>query len=261
MQTFQETVWSYYRDFGRDLPWRQPNLEPYNILVSEVMLQQTQVSRVLPKYHQFLNEFPTALALAQAPLGKVLQTWSGLGYNRRAKYLWQAAQKLERLGVFPQTQIELMGLPGVGANTAAAILVYAFNQPLPFIETNIRTVYIHHYFHDQTDINDKDLLPLVTETLDQENPREWFWALMDYGSYLKAEIGNLNQQSKHYLKQSNFKGSRRQLRGELLRRLARPHSLKQLQQVITDERLQAVLEELWQEGLVMKKGYNYQLPD
>lgn len=260
----QEIVWEYFNQYGRDMPWRHPEpdgqFDPYKILISEIMLQQTQVNRVIPKYQLFLKEFPTIQSLAVAPLSKVLMVWSGLGYNRRAKFLQQTAQQLTQRP-FPNTLEELIKLPGIGHNTAAAIMNYAYNLPTPFIETNIRTVYIHHYFEDQVAVNDRQLLPLVKETIDQEHPREWFWALMDYGAYLKSSVGNLNRQSQHYTKQANFKGSRRQLRGQLLRLLVIPQSINSLKTEVVDERLQSVVVDLQKEGLIVERGGVYSLPD
>lgn len=257
-----DEVWQYYQQHGRDLPWRQPeadgSFDLYKILVSELMLQQTQVGRVIPKYTDFLVRFPTAQTLAQAPLASVLQAWNGLGYNRRAKYLHQAAKQI--VAHPPQSLDELMALPGVGYNTAAAITNYAFNQATPFIETNIRTVYIHHYFADRSDVTDKELLPLVVQTIDHEHPREWFWALMDYGSHLKTNLGNFSNRSRHYSKQSAFEGSRRQVRGQVIKLLAQqPASIKTLARQITDQRLKSVLADLCQEGLITKNQTNYRL--
>lgn len=262
LKQFQQIVWDYYHDYGRDLPWRRPEadgtFDPYKIMVSELMLQQTQVSRVIPKYLQFLKVFPTTESLAQAPLADVLRQWSGLGYNRRAKFLWQSAQQIR--GSFPETLDELIKLPGIGTNTAGAILAYAFNQPVVFIETNIRTVYIHHFFPGQIDVTDKQLLPLLEKTLDAEHPREWYWALMDYGSYLKTTVGNLSQNSRHYAKQSTFHGSKRQIRGQVLRELAGTNkTFSQLKTTIQDERLRAVLDDLTKEGLIQYNNHDYSL--
>jgi len=225
-------------------------------MVSELMLQQTQVPRVVPKYRAFLERFPTAARLAEADLGDVLREWQGLGYNRRAKFLWQAAQAVAKLGHFPDTAAELVQLPGIGPNTAGAILAYAYNQPAVFVETNVRTVYIHHFCGDREGIGDTEIARLVEQTLDREQPREFYWALMDYGSHLKATVGNLNKASKHYTKQSKFHGSRRQVRGQVIRLLgAKHHSLAELQAAIADGRLAAVLHELEQEGLVRQSKH------
>jgi len=262
---FLETLWNYYAEFGRfELPWRicEPDgrFDPYKIMVSELMLQQTQVGRVIPKYQEFLAEFPTVHNLAQAELGDVLRAWQGLGYNRRAKYLWQAAQIVDNLKHFPETVPELVKLPGVGVNTAGAIVAYAYNSPVVFIETNVRTVYIHHFFADRMGVADKEIIDLAAQTLNHEHPREFYWALMDYGSHLKTTIGNANKASKHYVKQSRFVGSRRQVRGQIIKLLGSvPQTLPVLQQVIQDERLPEVLSELVSEGLVRQNGRQYYL--
>lgn len=261
-QLFQETVWEYYQAHGRhDLPWRR-RTDPYAVMVSELMLQQTQVGRVIPKYEQFMERFPDVKRLAAAPLGNVLRAWNGLGYNRRAKFLWQAARRIaeEHGGLFPGSAEELTALPGIGLNTAGAILAYAYNQPAVFLETNIRTVYIHHFFHDRTGVPDKDIAELVTTTLDREHPREWYWALMDYGAHLKKSIGNLNRHSANYAPQSAFEGSRRQVRGQVLRLLGEePQTAAALGKHITDNRLPAVLDDLAKEGLITKQGRTYHL--
>ena len=257
---------AYYQAHGRhDLPWRQPepdgSFDPYKILVSEIMLQQTQVSRVIPKYREFLSRFPSFEILAAAPLGEVLKVWNGLGYNRRAKYLWQAAQKVasDYRGQLPDRVEALTALPGIGANTAGAILAYAFNLPRPFIETNIRTVFIYHCYADAPAVSDRQILDLVSATL-PAHPREWYWALMDYGSHLKQAVGNLNMLSKHYTKQSRFEGSRRQIRGQILRLLAqRPHTNAELSEHLADERLAAVLQDLEQEGFITPAAQGWRL--
>lgn len=263
VRDFQTAVWDYYHTHGRhDLPWRVGELDPYHVLVSELMLQQTQVARVIPKYHEFLDQFPAVESLAAAQLGDVLRAWSGLGYNRRAKFLHQAAQIIMQKfgGKFPEDIAELTSLPGVGTNTAGAIKAYAFNQPVAFIETNIRTVYFHHFFLDRTEIPDKQVLELVGQTLDTVHPREWYWALMDYGAYLKRTVGALNHQSKTYTKQSKFEGSRRQVRGRILRALGEePKTNTALAKLIPDERLESVLSELLAEGLVQRRGRSLSL--
>lgn len=254
---FQELIWNYYHQHGRDLPWRRTT-DPYKILVSEIMLQQTQGPRVVPKYEQFLNQFPNAKALANTSLASVITAWSGLGYNRRAKYLHEAAKQLKDKKTW--TLDDLTACKGIGVNTAAAVLTYAYNQVIPFIETNVRTVYIHHFFEDHDEVSDKQLLPFVTETLDQEHPREWFWALMDYGSYLKTQTVNPSRRSKHYTKQSKFEGSRRQLRGQILRELAtQKQTRQQLINGIKDDRLTGVLDDLVKEGLITKNQDIYGL--
>jgi len=262
----QAVVWEFYHQHGRhDLPWRQPNasghFDPYHILVSEIMLQQTQVSRVIPKYESFLPEFPSFAALAAAPLAQVLKAWSGLGYNRRAKFLWQTALIIVEQydGQLPATREQLVALPGIGPNTAGAVLAYAFGRPTVFIETNIRTVFIHHFFAEQQAIHDRDIEDLVARSV-PDNARQWYWALMDYGSYLKQTVGNLSALSKHYAKQSTFVGSRRALRGQVLRVLSKRASTgAALAKLITDDRLEAVLADLLSEQLISRYGAYYQL--
>lgn len=212
-------IMDWYMVNGRhDLPWRH-DLRPYSILVSELMLQQTQVDRVRPKYLHFMKKFPDEIALSQAKLGDVLISWQGLGYNRRAKYLLQTAREVEKLGSFPKTLDELLLLPGIGPYTAGAILAFAYNQPVVMIETNIRSVFLHHFFPDQIKVSDTELLPLIEASVDKNNPRSWYWALMDYGSFLKSQVKNPSQRSKQYSKQSKFAGSRRELRGKIIEML------------------------------------------
>jgi A/G-specific adenine glycosylase len=262
IKRFQATIWDFYREHGRhDLLWRLPEIDgssdPYKILVSEVMLQQTQVPRVMPKFEQFMTEFPNTNALAHAPLAEVLAVWNGLGYNRRAKFLWQAAQMIERDfgGEFPHSVDQLQKLPGIGVNTAGAIVAYSFNQPAVFVETNVRTVFIHHFFKDESAVADKIILDMLTETLDRENPREFYWALMDYGTHLKQTVGNASRASKTYAKQSQFEGSRRQLRGAVVRELlAHPRSFAQMAATLSDSRLEQVLADLAKEGLIRQDG-------
>lgn len=270
LDSFQNTVLEFYRKHGRhDLPWRLPEpsgaFDPYKILVSEIMLQQTQVPRVLPKFKEFTQLFPTFDALAAAPLSDVLKAWSGLGYNRRAKFLWQAAHMVvdDFHGELPAASAELVKLPGVGPNTAGALLAYAFNVPAVYIETNVRTVFIHHFFADREGVDDRDILELVARTVPVD-ARTWYWALMDYGTHLKQTIGNLNKSSKHYTVQSRFAGSKRQLRGEVLRQLASgPKTAKELFKVLADERAELVLDDLADEGMITRvKSSNphYKLP-
>jgi A/G-specific adenine glycosylase len=259
----REAIWGYYAKNGRSLPWREPDpngvFDPYKILVSEMMLQQTQVQRVIPKYQQFLGLFPTLQLLAAAPLSDVLVAWSGLGYNRRAQYLHLAAKKLAGLRQ-PWRLSDLTACKGIGLNTAAAVLVYAYNQPLVFVETNIRTVLIYYLLPNRTDVVDKELVPLMESVLDAEHPREFYWAVMDYGSHLKATVGNASRASKHHLRQSKFNGSKRQIRGTVLRALRDgAQTYTELAAEIKDDRLQEVLTALEHEKLVTLNGLKYHL--
>lgn len=265
---FAEIVKKYYEENGRhSLPWRKTK-NPYRILVSEIMLQQTQVDRVIPKYKAFLRAFPAWKVLAEAPLGEVLTQWQGLGYNRRAKMLHQCAKEIVDTynGKYPEAHQESLLLPGVGPYTAGAVQAFAFNQSVPIIETNIRTVFIHHFFSDGTDVSDKEILRYIAVTLDAENPRKWYWALMDYGSFLKKEHKGLSSKSKHYTKQSPFKGSDRQIRGAIIRALSKHESsmsrtilLKNLSN-FEDIRVDAQLEKLLKEEMVSETKQKYHLP-
>jgi len=250
---FQEIVWDKSRQLFRGMPWRT-DTRPYYVMVSEIMLQQTQVDRVIPKFEAFIGRFPSVKILSQATLADVLQTWSGLGYNRRAKFLHQAAIKImtEFNGVFPETYKELITLPGVGVNTAGALLAYSFNKPAVFIETNIRTVYFYHFFSDQDTVNDRELKALVEATVDTEHPREWYWAIMDYGSNLKKQGIGQNSKSSHYAKQSPLKGSVREVRGAILKALIIQDSTERelKQQLKADERFTPALMSLEKDGLV-----------
>lgn len=255
---FKRIVWHYYGQHGRHtLPWRLPKsnglFDPYEIYISEIMLQQTQVSRVVPKFEAFIKRFPTVQDLARSSLAEVLNVWSGLGYNRRAKFAREVAQAIvqEFDGHFPTDIEKLVKLPGIGHNTAAAILTYAFNVPVIFVETNIRTAFIDYFFEEDQIVHDKELLPLLTTTLDNDNPREWYWALMDYGAWLKRTKGNSTRRSAHYTKQSRFEGSLRQLRSSILKSLLEQDWMRdEISQVVTDRRLEEALSSLQNDGLI-----------
>lgn len=251
---FQEHLWQQATSLYRDMPWRQ-DTRPYYILVSEIMLQQTQVDRVIPKFQAFIAAYPDEQALAQAPLADVLTYWNGLGYNRRAKYLHDAAKQITKLDVFPTTLVELQKLPGIGPNTAGAIMAYAYNQPVVFIETNVRTVYFHHFFPGAEQVSDAQVKELVEQTLDPEHPREFYWALMDYGSWLKRQGAGRIGASKHYKKQSPLRGSVREIRGQIIRQLTiRELSESMLAQAVThDKRFTPALEGLLRDGLVTRQ--------
>ena len=221
IEAFRRTVWNYWKKNGRhDLPWRKTT-DPYKILVSEVMLQQTQVPRVIEKYKSFIKKFPTVRALAKASLSEVLKEWNGLGYNRRGKYLHDAAGAIVKKykGIVPKDVTKLRELPGMGPYTSSAVRVFAFDLPDILIETNIRAVYIHHFFKNKRSVRDIDLIPIATKASDEQDPHKWHSALMDYGAHLKRSGVRNNSQSKHYTKQSKFEGSLRQLRGAILREL------------------------------------------
>jgi len=218
IDTFSAFIWNFYHQNKRDFAWRNTD-NPYYILVSEIMLQQTQTHRVITKYEEFIAAFATIESLAASTLRDVLSVWSGLGYYRRARFLHLLAQKVmqEHAGVLPQDPKILQTFPGIGPNTAGSICAFAFNSPTVFIETNIRTVFIHSFFKDKESVSDKELLPLIEATVDKTNPREWYYALMDYGVFLKSRKTNPSRKSKHYTKQSKFEGSDRQIRAKILK--------------------------------------------
>ncbi|MBN1321623.1 MAG: A/G-specific adenine glycosylase [Thermoleophilia bacterium] len=266
-EAFRRTVLEHYRDHGRDLPWRRTR-DPYAILVSEVMLQQTRVSRVIPKYEEFLAAFPTVLDLAGAALADVLGVWQGLGYNRRALALQRAARSIatDHRGVVPGSPAALRALPGIGPATAAAVCVFAYHQPLVFIETNIRSAYIHFFFRECVSVPDHAILPLIELTLDRERPRDWYYALMDYGAYIKRNHPNPSRRSRHHTVQTPFEGSHRQLRAEILRLLlaAAPEALtpaemeaRFLPLTTAEPEIAAILDELAAEGFLVRGGGGY----
>lgn len=229
------------------------------------MLQQTQVDRVIPKYKEFLKVFPNVSRLASASLEEVLRLWQGLGYNRRAKFLHQAASVLvsEYNGRFPRDLSTLQSFPGVGAYTAGAVLAFAYNQPVVLIETNIRRVFIHHFFQKKNEVKDSDILLQIEKTLPSDNPREWYWALMDYGVFIKSNYGNTNVRSKHYTKQSAFAGSDREIRGAIIKLLCAEGeaTVYQLEKQLQKERgrIEEMLFKLTNEGMVRKQGARYKL--
>ncbi|MDP2402123.1 MAG: adenine glycosylase, partial [Actinomycetota bacterium] len=163
MRDFVEAVLRYHRESGRhDHPWRITR-DPYSVLVSEVMLQQTQVSRVLPKYLAWLERFPTADALAAAPLADVLEAWQGLGYNRRALALKRAAEEISAHhgGTVPREEASLLALPGIGPATAAGVRAFAFDEQGIYLETNVRAAFLHHFFADADGVPDREILPFM----------------------------------------------------------------------------------------------------
>jgi A/G-specific adenine glycosylase len=236
-------------------------------MVSELMLQQTQTDRVVPKYRAFIKRFPTVKSLAQAPFREVVGLWQGLGYNRRAVYVHTSAQKVvtKYQGRFPKNQTELIDLPGIGPYTAAAIGAFAFNQPTLVLETNIRTVFIYTFFANHCHpISDQQLVPLVNQTLDKKNPAEWYSALMDLGAYIKKQVPNPSRRSSHYQRQSRFEGSNRQVRGHIIRILQQKKS-QTLNQIAIETKkdtvcLSKIMRRLIVDGLVASIGKRFRLP-
>jgi A/G-specific adenine glycosylase len=258
-EKFKREIRKFYSNHGRSFPWRETR-DPFKILVSEIMLQQTQVERVMQKFEPFIDRFPCFLSLAEADLRTLLQIWQGLGYNRRAISLKEIAKSMitDYAGELPRTIDELVQLPGIGKATAGAILAFSYNIPTTFIETNIRRVFIHFFFSDRDDVKDHEINPLVEQTLDREDPRQWYYALMDYGAMLKSIISNPNRRSAHYVRQAPLEGSDRQIRGKILKVLLSRVSMGE--QDLIDEvgkesdRVQRILKDMEAEGFLKRSG-------
>lgn len=275
-EEFIQLVWEQGDALYRDLPWRRTG-DPYEVLVSEIMLQQTQVSRVEKYWTRFLGAFPTVDALAAAAISDVLEMWQGLGYNRRALALKRTADlcSAEHGGELPKTYEALLALPGVGPATAAGVMAFAHREPSVYIETNVRSVFIHHLFPCEEKVSDKVLEPLVRACCPVgdapvgRDVRAWYYALLDYGSQLKAAGENPSRKSAHYARQSTFEGSRRQKRAWIVRRvLAEPtgvadavvlYDLSEAEKAagrdVVDESLFAsIIEDLLSEGFFKREG-------
>ncbi|MDY2777182.1 MAG: adenine glycosylase [Collinsella sp.] len=231
LDPFRALVRSEGTRLYRDLPWRQTR-DPYEIWISEVMLQQTQVARVQTRWQSWLDRFPSVFALAEAPAADVLSQWQGMGYNRRALALKAAAERIvgEFEGRFPHDAAALRALPGIGPATAQGIRSFAFDMPGVYLETNVRTVFLHHFFPDVPGVPDRELVGFVESTCPSEGegpfarpqdaddtPRSWYYALLDYGAYLKKTVPNPSRRSSGYSRQSRFEGSRRQKRAHIVR--------------------------------------------
>lgn len=256
IKEFQSVIWDFYKANRRDFPWRNTT-NPYEIMLSEIMLQQTQTNRVVAKYFLFLEHYQTIEDFAKAPFSEILIHWSGLGYNRRAKFLYEAIKQLSGMKSFPKTAEELEKLPGIGPYTSKAIATFAFDQRHAFLETNIRTVFIHFFFADQDKVSDKQLLEKVEQTLPSSDFRNWYYALMDYGNYLKSQKISHFEKQKHYTKQSKFKGSKRFVRGYILKQLTKQTQLSINEIIIPgyeNDTINNVIESLQKEGFIRKVG-------
>lgn len=260
IQSFQNLVFSWWEDNKRDLPWRRTH-DPYKILVSEVMLQQTQVDRVLPKYDEFLYFFPDVYTLSQATPAKVLRVWRGMGYNRRALYLQKAAKAIVELhhGYFPEDEAHLTKLPGVGTYTARALLVFAFNHPIAVVDTNIRKI-ITHFFFDDKPQKEMVIEDVARQLLPKKQAWKWNQALMDYG----ALALNVSRITYHVSpKAKPFKDSNRFYRGRIVDRL-RESDMKEtelLKELIVKHKksknlLKKIIESLERDGLITRTKEN-----
>jgi A/G-specific adenine glycosylase len=263
LSQFQKIILAWYvnpqNKERRNLPWRK-TWNPYKILVSEVMLHQTQVSRVLPKYKEFLKEFPTIEALAKTPDKKLLQVWSGLGYWRRAKYLKESAKILQK--GFPKDPIELEKLPGIGPYTARAVACFAYNNPAAFLDTNIRRVYLHFFFPNTNNVSDKEILEIAQKAVYKKNAREWHYALFDYGAAVLKDR-HINKRSAHYTTQSKFEGSFRSYRTIIMNHLLskKSASRKEIFALLANSPYpkQQILDSLLKDKLIKKLKRSYSL--
>ncbi len=261
VRKFRTMAYRFYRDNARDdLPWRNTD-DPYHILVSEIMLQQTQIERVLNKYPLFITRYPDFPSLARARLRSLYVTWQGMGYNRRALALREISRKVVKPpyhGNLPSNRDKLMSFPHIGQSTAGALAAFAFHQPSVFIETNIRRVFIHFFFREQERVTDREIIPLIERTLDRKDPRNWYYALMDYGSALRNLKDNPNTKSAQYKKQSPFAGSNRQIRGKILRILSEQRNVTVENTSehlgISHKKVEIIVDQLCREGFIRKKG-------
>lgn len=273
IREFQEKVLHQGKRLYRELPWRNID-DPYHVLVSEIMLQQTQVVRVIGYWERFISLFPTIDALASAETALVLEQWQGLGYNRRALMLKKAAEVCAKdyEGAMPVDLDDLLLLPGVGPATAAGVRAFAHNLPGVYLETNVRTVLIHEFFSDAAQVKDKDLIPLLAASCPEQNPRTWYYALLDYGAYLKKATVNPSRKSAHYAKQSSFEGSRRQKRAEILRLVLadsgiskeklsmqlNEHEVSQGRSIVEEAEFDSIIKDLVKEEFFSEKQENGQ---
>ena len=261
VNAFQKQVMDWWSENARDLPWRR-DPSPYNVLVSEIMLQQTQVSRVVPKFNEFMDMFPTIESLASASTKQLLQVWSGLGYNRRAIWLKEAARQIVEQGEFPKSVKELQELKGVGPYTSRSILIFAFNRDLAAVDTNIRRVLIASGFADE-DTSDKELQSTADAVLFRGRSRDWHNALMDYGSQvLTSSSTGISPTSK----QTCYEGSSRQVRGAVIRMLTNVNELelREIMQLLDCDlrasEIECILTQLIADGLVEKvQGSKYRI--
>lgn len=251
IKKFQQTILTWYKKNKRDLPWRDVPLttdsrsgaslsDPYKILVSEVMSQQTQLSRVIPKYEAWMQAFPDVQSLAKASTRDVLAHWSGLGYNRRALYLKKCAEELVKRATWPQTEKELRELPGIGEYTARALLCFAFNQQVAVVDTNVKKVILTHFGNviqnevkdlkdssvkpqnDSNNFTNKIIQQIAEELLPQGKAYDWNQALMDYSALVISKDSRVQTLLRHGFGragQSKFKDSDRYYRGQIVRYL------------------------------------------
>jgi A/G-specific adenine glycosylase len=286
--TFRRSVLRWFASNGRDLPWRRTR-DPWSVLVSEMMLQQTQVGRVMPKYEAFMRRWPTPAALAHARLGDVLTAWSGLGYNRRARHLHEAAAVIARdcEGKVPDGIDALEALPGVGRYTARAVASFAFNADVTPCDTNVRRIVLRYFFGGEFAArppSSDETEEVLTSLLPRGRSRDWHGALMDFGSAIchgrrpacvSCPLSRTCAAAKYFFSrdrphralvrpQSRFEGSRRQARGAVLRALAQAGKKGSARRTIAGsqarEDVADIIDRLIREKLIVRRGQRLFLP-
>jgi len=260
-EEFKKAVLLHYQQAKRNFPWHYT--DPWGVMVSEFMLQQTRTERVIPYWENWMKLWPQPKALADASMETALRAWSGLGYNRRCRYLKESAAIItnRNSGKVPETPKALLSLPGVGPYMSAAIACFAYNFPAVFIETNIRSAVIYNFFPGRDDVRDSEIIPILEAALDRNDPRTWHYALMDYGAFIKKTTANPNRRSAHYTRQSPFNGSFRQARGKVIKALVSTgrctaEELK-LATGLEEGKLYEVLEKLKKESFVAEDADTY----
>lgn len=261
-RSFRRKLLNFYAKHGRDLPWRKTT-DPYRVTVAELMLQQTQVERVIPKYEAWVKKWPSWKALANAGNRELLAQWSGLGYNRRALYLGKMAKVIvqEYGGVMPRDLTELEKLPGIGRYTARAILIFAYNESLITIDTNIRRVLLSEFgLPDRTPI--ARIEALAEQLLPKRRSRDWHNALMDYSRLvLPKRLPGIRSGNR----QTTFEGSLRQIRGEIVRQLTQSKgvTIKMIATRLnrTEEDVLAAAMGLAKDGVIVLQGRRMRLKD
>ncbi|NHK30693.1 MAG: Fe-S cluster assembly protein HesB [Asgard group archaeon] len=260
IREFQEKIFNWWKENKRDLPWRKTT-NPYHIMVSEVMLQQTQVTRTIKKYLEFLQKFPTIDSLASASPAEVLTLWSGLGYNRRALWLQQAAQQIIEKGNFPETPEELEKLKGIGPYTARSILIFAMNEDCPTVDTNIRRILIAEELAEES-TQEKELYKIAEKLIPKGKSRDWHNALMDYGS---LELTAAKTGIKPKAKQKKFSKSKRYYRGKIVKILIKKQRQTKNQLLkeckVEEKEIDEILKSLVKDDLIVKRSDHYILPE
>ena len=266
IRVFQNRIFSWWARNKRDLPWRHTH-DPYTILVSEVMLQQTQVSRVIAKYEEFLYFFPDVYTLSHATAAKVLRVWRGMGYNRRALYLRKAAKMVVEKwkGEFSESERQLSTLPGVGTYTARALLVFAFKKQIWAVDTNIRKIITHFFFKGKP--QKESVIDDVAQQLVPENKSwEWHQALMDYAALRLRDVKRPFAQgkfSKKLRRSIPFRETNRFYRGRIVDRLrgGQVGEKKLLKELVgtyhkSEDLFQTILVGLERDGLIARTKNN-----